>query len=296
MKYPVLLGAIILFCGCQSVDTPPAATQLETWQHEALNRNLDGETAISLQNLARKTASRTHRQDLPDLARYVRENNNENSAELICDILWESVEYCNVQFVRDPALLIRNFRHSQILCRTALLIAEKQYLDTIIWKTPEQKTREREVSSELSSLCGGLPAGDIPRIQLALPGDPLPQLPANLTSPVSEDPAEALQFAGTIYRLPDEIRRQKLADENFYPDCLLGEVTHMAASYALHISFPCLRTARQRALNNPSPENLWLYRKWYYRVLMDISRLPRVRGEAKDRQFLNSMLLLQEGF
>ena len=78
MKYPVLLGAIILFCGCQSVDTPSAATQLETWQNEALNRNLDGETAISLQNLARKTASRTHRQDLPDLARYVRENNNEN--------------------------------------------------------------------------------------------------------------------------------------------------------------------------------------------------------------------------
>ncbi len=296
MKRLILPAILLFFCGCRSTDTPPETCRLEVWQNEALKRNLDGETAVALRNLARSTAGRTHRMDLPDLARYIRENNNENSAGLIRDLLWESVEYCNVQFVRDPDYFIRNFRRSQILCRTALLLAEKQYLDQIIWKTPAQKEREREVASELSSLCGGLPSGDIPDIRLVLVEDRLPFLPDSLTAPVSEDPAEALQFASAIYRLPDEIRRQKMADENFYPDCLLEEVIHMAASYSLHISMPYLQTARQNAMQDPTPENIWRYRKWYYRVQMDLSRLPSVRGEAKDRQFLNSMLLLQEGF
>ena len=296
MKRLILPAIFLFFCGCRSTGTPSETFHLEVWQSEALNRNLNGETVIALQNLARNTARRNHRMDLPDLARYIRENNNENSAELIRDLLWESVEYCNVQFVRDPDYFIRNCRRSQILCRTALLIAEKQYLDQIIWQTPAQKARDREVTSELSSLCGGLPSGDIPKIRLILPDDELSVLPDTLSLPVSEDPAEALQFAHAVYSLPDEIRRQKMADENFYPDCLLEEVVHLAASYSLYISMPYLQAARQDALQKPTPENIWRYRKWYYRVQMDLSRLPSVRGEAKDRQFLNSMLLLQEGF
>ncbi|MBR7121381.1 MAG: hypothetical protein IKC94_03975 [Lentisphaeria bacterium] len=296
MRRLFLSGAVVLFCGCHIADVPPETSQLAVWQQEALERNLDGECAVALQNLARSAARRSHRQDLSDVARFVRENNSDDSAELVRKLLWESVEYCNVQFVRDPALLIRRFRRSEINCRTALLIAERQYLDQIIWKTPAQKVRDRELRSELSSLCGGLPAGDLARIKLVMPDAPLPELPAGLTSPVTEDPAEALQFAAVIYKLPDEIRRQKMADANFYPDCLLNEVIHMAASYALHISFNRLRAAREQALAEPVAENIRRFRQWYFRVQMDIDRLPVIRGEAGDRQFLNSMLLLQDGF
>lgn len=296
-KFFPFLFLPLLICGCVTaiIQQDTLVPSLETWQVQALERNLAGETAAALSQLARQSTRGSRREELPDLARFVRENPPEQGTILSRKMLWECMELCNTQFSPAPEKMIREFREGELRCRTALLIAEKQFLDQVIWKTPKQQQRSSEVDSELSQLCGNMPFSELSAIKLVMPQETA-DFTANAAIPVSQDPAEALQIAGVICLLPVEIRRQMLADPEFSPEGILKEVQFLASSYALLLDLKYLNAALAAYKKEPSAENLWLFRKWYYRAQLDNSRRPAERGTAKDRQFINSMLLLQESF
>ncbi len=297
IKVLCAIALIVLIAGCNVTTSakndilPPLAR----WQELAVARHLDGESAEALKHLAQEKYRAALRQKLPDLAVFVRDNRSAKAYELSIDILWECVEAGNILFVDDPLLFVRQMKSGTIRCRTASLIAEKQFLDTVVWKTPAQQQRSAEVDSELSYLCGGIPYGELSQIPLASPEE-MKKFSAPSAVPVSEDPAEILQIAGVFCLIPPEIQRQKLADPYFRSGGIGFEVMYMAATYALYADFQQLRAAQAAYEKNPTAENLWLWRKWFYRAELDKSRIPIYRGSDKDKQFLNSMLLLQEGF
>ena len=105
-----------------------------------------------------------------------------------------------------------------------------------------------------------------------------------------------MQIAGVFCLIPPEIQRQKSADPGFQSAGIGFEVLYMAATYALYIDLQQLKSAQLAYEKNPVAENLWLWRKWFYRAEADKARMPVHRGSDKDKQFLNSMLLLQESF
>ncbi len=290
-------AVIILISGCHFIKLaendilPP----LHKWQSAAVSRHLEGETADALSNLSQAKYRGALHQKLPDLAAFVRENPAEKAWEVSIEMLWQCVESCNILFVHDPAQFIRNMRSGTLRFRTASLIAEKQFLDSVVWKSAGQQQRAMEVDSELSQLCGNIPYGELAHITLAAPEE-MKNFSAVTAVPVSEDPAEALQIAGVFCLMPAEIQRQKLADPHFRVDGIGYEVLFIAASYALNIDCRQLQQAQAAYEKNPTAENLWKWRKWFYRAKLDESRLPVYRGSDKDRQFLNSMLLLQESF
>ena len=137
--------------------------------------------------------------------------------------------------------------------------------------------------------------GELANIKLATPETPLPDL-SGASRNLTQDPAETLQIAGVISLMPDEIRRQQFANPQFKVDGVLNEIQFLAASYALQLDRTCLLKIRNEYKNSPSEEKLLQYRKWYYRTLLDISRITAKRGSKEDQQFINSMLLLQESF
>lgn len=295
LKKTVLLS-VLLLCGCFAVETQEEEISfLARWQNEAVARHSDGETIQSLRELASRTAKSDELHKLPDSARFAREADPEKAAALSREILWQSAEFAMVQFVPDPMALVREFRNGELRCQTAVLIAEKLFLDRISWKTPAQEQRYSELESELSALCGGIPFGGIDSGELVTVQD-TSNLTAMAAEALSMDPAEAIQIAGVIYLIPDEIRRQKLVDPAFDTGGIINEIRFLAGSYALMLDKEELLKAEQRYLKNPDSENLWHYRRWYYRTLLDHSRMPSVRGSERDRQFIDSMLLLQEGF
>jgi hypothetical protein len=288
---------IMLIAGCHLTESAKSdiLPPLYKWQQAAEDRHLDGESADALKHLAQEKYRAALRQKLPDLAVFVREKRSEEAYELSVDILWECVEASNILFVDDPAVFIRRMRRGTIRCRAASLIAEKQFLDTVVWKSAAQQERSLEVDSELSQLCGGIPYGELAQIILATPEE-MKKFSAETALPVSEDPAEILQIAGVFCLIPPEIQRQKLADPYFRSGGIGFEVMYMAATYALYIDCHQLRSAQLAYEKNPTAENLWRWRKWFYRAELDKSRIPVYRGSDKDKQFLNSMLLLQESF
>ena len=77
---------------------------------------------------------------------------------------------------------------------------------------------------------------------------------------------------------------------------ILLEMQTAAASYVLFLVQNQLEAAQDACAKELSAENLWRFRKWYYRYLLDISRMPQTRGGKKDTDFIQSMLLLQPGF
>ena len=287
--------SLLLLAGCRGFGDPEKRFTLETIQKQVLDRHLAGETAAALEDLATRGGRSSKWNNLPDLAAFVRNTKDDRGDELCRKILWEVAEFCNVQFSGDPAAFVRNMRAGELRCQLALALSEKEYLDGIAWKTPAQLEREEILRSELFRLTGNIADNSLSQVKLVYPGK-MPEYPLDLFIPVSEDPAEALQIAGVICLLPDEIRRQQLAEENLPLTGLLSEISFLAGSYALHLDKEQLTKAAKKWHHDPSPENLLKYRQWYYRMMLDLSRLPQTRGSKKDRQFITSMLLLQESF
>lgn len=290
----VLLILLTLLTGCRDIPQPAGKT-LADWQNAALSRHLAGETATALTAAAKQVKENSRHHEYPDLARFIRETTPEKGSELSREMLWKSFELCNVQFSGDPETMIREMRAGELRSHAAILIAEKQYLDQIVWKSPAEEERNRELHSELSRLFGSLPFGELANIKLAAPGTPLPDL-SGASRNLTQDPAEALQIAGVISLMPDEIRRQQIANPQFKVEGVLNEIQFLAASYALQLDRTSLLKIRNEYKNSPSEEKLLQYRKWYYRTLLDISRIPAKRGTKEDQQFINSMLLLQDSF
>lgn len=293
--FPVSVFCLLLLCGCFFHQETPGIT-LDAVCQSALERNLDGESSAALNRLARSSRQATNWSKLPDLAAFVRSDTGERKDVLSRNILWESAEFCVVQFVPEPAKFIRKWYAGELTCRVMTVLAEKKFLEKVVWKTPEQQIRENEIHSELSNLIGSVSEEQLALLELPMPPAEEQKFPIPAPVPVSEDPAEALQAAGVIYLLPEEIRRQQLADESMPLEGILNEVLITAGSYALYISQQQLRKAAADYRKSPTDENLWQWRKWYFRVKLDLFRLPDKRGSAKDQQFIQSMLLLQAGF
>ena len=291
------VGLLLLTAACSVSELieNDTLTPLQVQQSAAVKRHLAGETAMALGNLASESYRLSFHQKLPDSARFVRENPSEKAAELSREMLWRCAEVCNVQFSGDPESFIRNMRATELHCRAAILIAEKQYLDLTVWKNRDQQRRSRELDSESSQLFGDVPYAELANIPLPT-ADEMRRFSADAAVPVSEDPAEALQIAGVFCLLPAEIQRQQFADPAFRCGGILLEVLFTAADYALSIDLQQLQAAEKAYEQNPSAETLFIWRKWYFRAQTDKARRPVARGSSKDRQFLNSMLLLQESF
>lgn len=294
MRYVILpLLLLFLVTGCRH-EALPVTDPLHRWQETAVSRHLAGEVATALTTAVQHTQNSSRHHEYPDLARFIRKAPAEKANELSRELLWESMELCNVQFVPDPAAMLEKLRAGELRCLAALLIAEKQYLDQIVWKTPEQETRYRELQSELTRLFGSLPFGEIDSIKLVSPGT-MPDFSA-ATAMLTQDPAETLQIAGVISALPDELRRQQFADRQFPLEEVLKEIEYLAAGYALQLDRMMLLEIQRSWQQSPSAEKVLQYRRWYYRAILDISRVPESRGKKEAQQFINSMLLLQESF
>lgn len=290
----IFFAGVLLFSGCFSAEKTPV-TALQSLEKRVLERHLAGNSAADLSRLARTTRQATSWSKLPDLAAFARQDSGDRKDLLSREILWESAAFCVVQFSPDPAAFIRQWNAGKLRCQLMQLLSEKQFLDSVAWKTPSQQSRELEIHSELQQLTGDLPEEELSRIKLATP-EILPKTPLPVPVPMSEDPAEALQIAGAIYLLPDEIRRQKLADPEFATDGIMLEVLANAGSYAVYAGEKHLALNLESYRKEPSAERLWHWRKWYYFLELDRSRLPEKRGGSKDQHFIQSMLLLQSGF
>ena len=263
---------------------------------KALDRNLDGDAAAALNRLAHSSRKATKWSKLPDLADFVRNDTGERKDVLSREILWESAEFCVVQFTPDPAGFIRNWYAGELKYRVLAVLAEKKFLEKLVWKSREQQIRESEIHSELQHLIGSVPDEILASLELPLPPAETKPFPIPVPVPVSEDPAEALQAAGDRSRLPEEIRRQQLSDNSMPLEGVMREVLATAGSYALYLSQQQLDKAAAACRKALTEENLWQWRKWYFRVELDRSRLPAERGSSKDQQFIQSMLLLQANF
>ncbi|MBE6389046.1 MAG: hypothetical protein E7043_02610 [Lentisphaerae bacterium] len=287
----LLLGAVIAGCMNPQRAVPNPEVTLELLQTRTLQRHLSGEVNARLTEYAGRIGRASQWARLPDLARFVREAEPERGAELCREMLWECMLACNVQFAADPERMVRDFCAGQLRSRVAILLAEKQYFYPIAWKTAEQLKRAGEAERELEQLCGGISSLEAGKIILPEPR-PVKTVPAAVT----EDPAEPLQIAGVICLMPDEIRRQQLADKGFECSGLIREIELITARYASEISGKQLNAAEKLYRNDPSAENRLRFQKWHALYQLDISRLPASGGSARDRQFVKSMLLLQEGF
>jgi hypothetical protein len=294
----VITALLILFgtAGCRMLNSEPEKNDLAKWQRNALTRNLPGETAIMLSDIAAQVrfGQKSHLA-LPDLAAFIREAPPGRGDEISREKLWESMISCIGRFSENPEKDIQEFCAGELRCRTALLLAEKQYLYQILWKTPAQQQREQQLDGELYQFFGRFSEADLGNVPLIYPSAEAEFPPVGFKLHDS-DPAAILQVSGVIYRIPGEIQRQSAADLRFIPAGIITETTYLAANCAMLISSRRLAEAKEKYLKDPTPENLWQYRKWYYRMQLDHSRLPAVRGSDPDREFVNAMLLLQESF
>ena len=291
-----IIGAVIILLtvtGCLNVKEPETVMTLNKLQQTVLTRHLNGEVNLLLTTHANRIGKASEWHKLPDLARFVRNSPPEKAVELSRKLLWDSVIACNIQFTGDPKHLANSFCAGMLRCRIASALAKKAYFDTISWKTPEEDQQFREVEEEIRQLFGGIPYYQLAKVELVTPGGTIPE--AEKVA-VSEDPAEALQIAGTIMLMPDEIRRQELAGNRFDMPGLLAEIQALAGKYALSWSRKMLLAAENAWKKDPSPKNLMNYRLWFYQVELDNSRIPAGRGGQREVQFVNSMLLLQESF
>ena len=293
MRIFPLLFILLAVSGCLHQEKPEAVLTLEELQKAVFSRHLPGEVNSLLTTHANRIGKASEWHKLPDLARFVRNSPTEKAVELSRKLLWESLTACNIQFTARPERLASAICAGELRCRAAIALSKKAYLDTIEWKTPAEEQQLREVEEEIKQLFGGIPHYQLARVKLVSPGVPLPQA-ENIA--VSEDPAEALQIAGAIMLMPDEIRRQELAGNKFNMPALLTEIQTLAGKYALSLSRKQLISAENAWKKDPSARNLMDYRIWYYRVELDFSRLPLAAPGGRERQFVNSMLLLQEGF
>lgn len=293
--FPVFAFCLLFLTGCFIHDETPVIT-LDVVCQKALDRNLNGDSSAALNRLARSSRQATKWSKLPDLAAFVRSDTGERKDVLSREILWESAEFCVVQFTPDPAGFIRNWYAGELKYRVMAVLAEKKFLENLVWKSREQQNRESEIHSELQHLIGSMPDETIASLELPMPPAEEKIFPIPVPVPVSEDPAEALQAAGVIYLLPEEIRRQQLSDNSMPLEGVMREVLVTAGSYALYLSQQQLSKAAAAYRKAPTEENLWQWRKWYFRVELDRSRIPAERGSAKDQQFIQSMLLLQANF
>ena len=291
-----LICAVIIIltaAGCFHVEQPEAVLTLHDLQQTALSRHLAGEVNTLLTTHANRIGKASEWHKLPDLARFVRNSPPEKAVELARKVLWESFASCCFQFAADPQKLAASLCSGELSCRAAIALANKAYLDTINWKTPDEERQFRDVEEEIGQLFGGIPYYKLAKIKLVDPGSPIPDA---ADAAVSEDPAEALQIAGTILLMPDEIRRQELAGNKFDMSVIITEIRNLTGKYALSWSRKQLIAAELLWKKDPSPKNLLTYRIWYYRTQLDASRIPAASGGGKERQFINSMLLLQESF
>ena len=295
MKFSCVLFPLLILCsGCLLQEKSEPVT-LDSIMQTVAERHLTGETAAELRRLAKSSRQATEWSKLPDLAEFIRNDNGERKYILSRKILWESILFARVQFHSDPEKFVRNWNAGELRCRLLTLLAESEFLRGVIWKTPAQQSRENELFSELQQLTGTIPEEVLASIPLAMPEDwKKIKLPMNL--PVGEDPAEPLQAAGVFYLLPEEIRRQQLADPELKTEGILQYAQMAAACYTLDIIQRRLEAAQSAYMQESSAENLWNFRKWFYMYQLDISRLPENPGVKKDLQFIESMLLLQAGF
>ncbi|MBE6377802.1 MAG: hypothetical protein E7051_03165 [Lentisphaerae bacterium] len=290
----VLPLLLIFLCGCFLREKPAAVTQ-ECLLKSVLDRHLEGETASALQHFARRSRQATRWSKLPDMAAFVRSDTGSRKDIISREILWESVVFCTVQFIPEPETFIRKWNAGELRCRLMLLLSEREFLQSVIWKTAEQQSREKELYIEILQLAGSADDEVLASVPLVSP-QVWERTPLPLALPVSQDPAEALQAAGVFYLMPEEIRRQQLSTPDMPLDGILLEMQSAAATYVLYLVQNQLEAAQKAYIKAPTPENLWNFRQWYYRYQLDISRLPQTRGREKDREFIQSMLLLQPGF
>lgn len=266
---------------------PEAEEKLEVLRRIAHERNLSGDASQRLSALARHSVRDDRRLGSADMVRFIRRTSPEAGGEYARHMLWESALLCAAAFADDPEALTREFCRGEIDCRAAEIIAEKQFLDTVVWKDAPMRRREREVGSELRQLFGETSADEIAAAALAQPAGPAGDPPA-------ADPVRALKLASALLRIPDEIRRQRISDPDFPTDGVIGEVIRAARAEALAIDDANLHDALAAYLRTPDGANLLRWRRWHYRRQLDSARLPHPRGTERDRQFVEAMVLLQD--
>ena len=287
----------LLLAGCATVAPPPSG--LAHWQSVARQRHLAGESAAEFTRLRDQAAGEGRKQELPDLARLVRGDiSPELRARTVTDTLRECVAIASVRLVPlgETVSQVAQRIHGRTLdFQTALALAEKEYLDAIVWKTPAAARRERELQQELYSRFGEQPPPG--SYALAMPEmitvSPMPEM---IRRHYGNDPAALLRFGGVILAMPGEFARQYAARPDFRPEGIWLEARRLAALAAIAVTERELQTAFDLWRRDPSPANLFRWRNWFYRRELELSAVPLLRGSDADLKALDSLMLLQPSF
>ena len=291
----IVLGGLLL-AGCVA-EPPPPDTSPAAWLRAARERHLAGESAAEFARLQGEAAGENRKQQLPDLARLVRSGGDpERRAELLTDTLRECVAIASVRLVNrgeSVSATADRLYARELDFRSLVMLAEKEFLDSVVWKTPAAAARERELRQELPARFGATPD----RVQLAMPAEtPVSSPPEAFRRIYGNDPAALLRFGGAILALPGEFARQYIADPGFRPEGIWLEARRLAALAAAAAVEERLAAAYAAWRRDPSPVNLFRWRKWHYRRRLELSSVPLLRGSAADLRALESLMELQSAF
>ena len=298
MRRGAILLTAVLLAGC--VRTVPEPEGPEQWVALARRRHLAGESAAEFSRLQAEAGRENRKQGLPDLARLVRGPiSPERRAEIVTDTLRECVAIASVRLVDrgdTVTAVARKIHGSELDFRSAMLLAEKEFLDSVVWKTPAQTARDRELRQEMLDRFGAVPPPGKAEFPPPSPPGTATESPVPVVRVYGKDPAALLRFGAFILSLPGEFARQYIADPDYKPEGIWLEARRIAALAALAAAEREYARAYADWRREPSPENLFRCRKWRLRQVRESSAVPLLRGNASDLQALQALMELQEPF
>ncbi len=231
---------------------------------------------------------------LPDMILPVQKMPPEKAAWTAVNILNECVLAASTLLLPADATVTEAARrvYGQELDRSsAVMLAEKCFLENTVWKTPEQQTRENELHSELFAHFGTVPPPGTSGLAAVrqFPVSPMPDLTAKY---FGRTPAALLRLGSLILAMPGEFARQLSVAPDTKIDGVWLETRRLAALSALHIIETHLVRAAAEYSAKSTPENLFAFRRWYYLREKTLSAVPLLRGSTNDTVILESILQL----
>jgi len=289
----LFIPVLMLGAGC-TVFNAAAPSTLATWQAVAKERNLAGESVAKLSRCTQLAANERRRHELPDLLKLSKNMPPQQATGLFLDILRESVAVASMRLLDENDTLLSvatRLSTGELDHLTAVLLAEKDYLDSISWKDADVAARETELHRNLTALLGKIPDSDSYFLAMPEPIRPTP-LPEIIRKNYGSDPAALLKFANVILALPAEFARQLIASPDTPVTGVWLEARCHAAMCAVAFSEHFLNLALQAYRRDPSPENLYSWRKWFYRRQQALADVPLIRGSQNDIRSLEALIQL----
>lgn len=289
------VAAVMLISGCATT-TDIQRNELSFWRSAARQNHLAGGSLAEFTRLYDTVAGDKLKHQLPDLLRMIESMPPEKAAESAVNILNECILAASTWLLPQEAeisLVSRQMYGRTLDWQSAAMLAEKDFLENIIWKTPAQYARENDLNHELAAFFGTVPppgCAGLAAVQ-ELPVSPMPELTAKY---FGRDPAALLHLGSLLLAMPGEFARQLAAAPETKFDGVWREMVRVAALSALHITEKELAGAAAAYKNGETPANLYNFRRWYYLRENILSTVPIMRGSPDDINSVESMFQLHK--